>query len=270
MACLLDVGFKLRVLDFDGNLEPLLRFTKPECLKNLDVLSFEDKLRGGQKHIEVSGIPTAFADALKALDHWRYTDPETGEEVDLGRSKDWGPDTIIVLDSLTGMGRAAFRRTLAMMNRTMLNTRRNDWGVAMADQEAFIEKLTSTVNRHHVICTAHLKMVGPKDLEVGDSELTKELKEKLAQVVPTRLFPSALGRELPPHIGEHFPVQILIEPEYKGRTVRRVIRTMPRPDVDIGVPVPDLPPDLDITDGLITIFEKLTGGIEQCLITKTS
>lgn len=269
LACLVDAGFKLRVLDFDGNLAPLLRFTRPDALPNIDIVNFEDRLRAGPKVAEPVGLPTAFSDAFKMMDHWKYKDPESGEEIDLGRpSQDWGPDHIVFLDSLTSMGRAAKRRCLAMSNRTTLNARRQDWGTAMAEQEAFIERLTSTRNRHHVIVAAHLKMIGPKDVEQADDDLTKVLKERVAEIVPTRLFPSALGHALPPEIGGHFPTLLLVEPEYKpGGKVRRVIRTIPRPELDLKVPAPDVPPTLDISDGMVQIFNAITGGIDKCLET---
>ncbi len=59
------------------------------------------------------------------MDRWKYT--EDGEEVDLGASKDWGPDTVVVLDSLTAMGTAAFRRQMSLMNKTPLNTTQQLW-----------------------------------------------------------------------------------------------------------------------------------------------
>ena len=256
-SALANAGYKLRVLDFDNNLEPLLAFTDRDKLANIDIITFEDKLRSGNKYVEVAGLPKAFSDAMKALDRWKYTDPETGEEFDLGQSKEWGPDTVVVLDSLTAMGIASKRRAMAMMNKTPLNTTQACWGLAMADQEAFIERLTQASNRHHVIVTAHLKMVGPKDVTSNDDQITKDLKGKIADVVPTRLFPSALGVALPPFIGGHFPTLVLAETEFKHNKVRRVLRTQPRPELDLKVPALDIPDTLPLEDGLLTIFEAL-------------
>src|SRR3990167_7269492 len=106
LACLANAGFKLRVLAFDkrANMVPLLMYTKTEYRKNIDILFFEDKLRAGQRFIEPIGVPSAFRLAYLAMDHWKYT---TGEhEIDLGASRDWGLDTVVVLDSLTAMGQA--------------------------------------------------------------------------------------------------------------------------------------------------------------------
>src|ERR1700733_9823756 len=117
LASLLNAGYKLRMIDFDGNADPLLQYADTAMLKNLDIAYFEDRMRSGQSFIEPVGIPTAFANALRQLDDWKTQDAE-GKEVSLGSSSDWGPDTIVVLDSLTKMGDAAFRRAMKLLNKT--------------------------------------------------------------------------------------------------------------------------------------------------------
>lgn len=265
LASLANAGYKIRFLDFDGNTEPLLRFTKDEFLKNIDIQLFEDKLRNGQSFIEPLGQPQAFKQALDAMDQWKYTD-EDGTLVDLGKSKDWGCDTVVVLDSLTALGTAAFRRVQNRLNKTAINTTQQVWGIAMTEQEAFIEKMTSNTNKFHVIVLAHLKMISPKDVAKDDSDTTKALKERAAELIPTRLFPSALGQALPPMIGGHFPTLLLVEPEYKpGNKVQRVIRTVPRPELDLKIPAPDLPASLPIDTGLAEIFKQMAPSLDTCL-----
>lgn len=258
LASLANAGYKLRILDYDGNIEPLLQYVDEDKLANIDVIQLEDKLRSGQRYIEPLGIPTAFADGLDMMDEWKYRDPETGEEISLGKSKDWGPDTIVVVDSLTSMGRAAKRRAMKMLNKTPLNFTQQAWGLAMADQEAFIEKLTSTKNKFHVVVLAHLKMVGPKDTLKDDDDLTKELKERAADIIPTKLFPSALGVALPPEIGGHFPVIVKADFKVIGKTVKRFLRTVPTADLDLKVPLKGLDAEVDLSDGLLKILEALT------------
>ena len=262
LASLANAGYKLRVIDFDGNYLPLLKFTKPEALENIDIQTFEDKLRSGAKFIETEGLPQAFVNALKAMDRWKYTDPD-GTEVDLGRSKDWGCDTIVVVDGMTGMGSASFRRVQNMLNKTPLNTTQQVWGIAMAEQDAFIEKLTAATNHFHVIVLSHLKMISPKTAPTDADPEVKELARQQIDLVPTRLFPTALGHQLPQTIGGHFPTLVLIEPEYKGTSVKRVIRTVPRPELDLKLPA-DLPDKLDISDGLAKIFAALAPPLESC------
>lgn len=262
LACLVDAGFKMRVLDYDGNTESLIAYVKDKSkLANLDIVHLEDKLRNGQRFVETVGIPTAFTDGMRLMDRWKYKDVD-GTEVDLGSSNDWGPDTILVLDGMTAQGEAAKRRAMAMMNKTPLNMSQPVWGLAIGDQMHFIEKMTSPLHRYHIIVTAHPKLISPKDAGKEDSELTKELKEKVAELVPTRYFPNALGQALPQVIGGAFPTILEVTPVYgPGTKVRRVIRTQPRSDLDVGIPVPNIPAELDISDGMVRIFDALTMGV---------
>jgi AAA domain len=261
LAPLVDAGFKLRVLDFDGNMEPVFSFVKdPAKLANVDIIALEDKLRNGQKFLEASDIMinSAFKRGLDMMDEWKYKEAD-GIEVNLGRSRDWSQDTIVVLDSLTSMGQSAFRRVQALLNKTPVNTTQAVWGIAQSEQENFIDRLTSKVNRFHVIVMAHLVMIGPKDIEKDDSDLTKDLKERTAQLVPTRLFPSALGMKLPPKIGGHFSTLLRVEPKYSaGGQVKRIIRTLPQPELDVKLPAPNIPAELPIEDGMLTIFRALS------------
>lgn len=256
LVSLVNAGFKLRVLDFDGNTEPLLKFSDPAMLHNVDIAYFEDKLKPQGQFIEPVGIPKAFVNALNMMNHWKYE--EDGQVVDLGKSSDWGPDTIVVLDSLTKQGDAAFRRAAKLLNKTSANITQQVWKLAMDEQAAFIEMLTSAENRHHVIVLAHLKMISPKDVMKGDDDTTVDIKKQIAEIVPTRLWPRALGRELPQVIGGEFPTLLLAEAEYKGTGMRRVLRTVPRPDLDIKLPAPNIPPTLDIADGLLKVFQALS------------
>ncbi len=265
LACLANAGFKLRILDFDGKQgKPLEKYVRPECLCNVDVVTLVDKLRDTTKFIGVSGTPKAFGDAFKIMDHWCYTAAD-GTEVDLGYSRDWGPDTIVVLDTGTAMGRASTRRVLSLNNRTPLNARDSDWGAAMEDEAAFIERLCSPSNRHHVIVNYHMKWLGPREERKGDADAVKEIKEREADLIPTRLYPSAMGsKSAPQNIGQFFDTTLLVEPKYlAGGKVRRMIYTQPRPSLDLKLAA-DVGAELPLEDGLLTIFSALIG-VERCL-----
>lgn len=269
LASLVDAGFKLRILDYDGNLAPLWKFSNPLNHGNVDALHFEDKLKVTASFTAVDGQPTAFANGLNAMDHWRYygdtdefilpgvtPDPKR-PVVDLGHSRDWGPDVIVVLDTLTRMGEAAFARAMKMLNKTPLNMTIQGQMLAQNEQLQFIKKLVSANNKFHVIVNAHLKTISPKDVEKGDDKLTVDIKEQIAELVPTKLFPKALGRELPQHIGGEFST--LVKSESKvlpGNKVKRIIRTVPEAYMDIKVPA-NLPQDLDVSTGLLQIFQAL-------------
>lgn len=268
LACLADAGFKLRVLNYGGNPESLIKFTKPENRKNIDVVTFEDPIAQAGATLGLAKPPTAFIDGFRMLDQWRYPDPDGDEIVpakevggktiperrytNLGASKDWGPDHITILDGLTGQGEAAFSRAMSIMNKTPLNRSQPMWGLAIDEQLKFIKKLLSQSNRHHVIVISHIKMIGPKDIERDDSDLTKEIKERAASMVPTRMYPKALGWELPQSIAGEFPTVIQLE---QGK-----ITVEPRKEIDLKVPVLDraILKGLKVQEGgLLTIFKAL-------------
>ncbi len=263
LACLANEGWKLRVLDFDGNLRPLIAYTTPEGKANIDVLTFEDKLRAGPQFVDVSGVPDAYANAWKALDRWISVGPD-GEETDLGRSRDWGPDTIVVLDGISGMGRAAKRRAMRMLNKTPLNFTQQGWGLGMGEQEQMLEAFTAMRNRFHIIVLSHLVMIGPEKPQKGDDETTLSIKEAAADLVPTRLYPKALGRQLPQSVAEHFETTLQVKAKTTGHKVSRVILTQPTPELDLKCPIPNIQGELPIKDGMLTIFNGLTGGIKNC------
>jgi hypothetical protein len=263
IASLANAGYKIRMIDYDGNSQSLLEYTDKDKLANIDIVYLEDKMRNGERFIETTGIPTAFRAGLDLMDEWKYKEPD-GTEVNLGKSKDWGCDTVVVLDSLTAMGEASMRRQMALSNKTPLNNTDGVWGLAMNQQEAFITKLTSETNNFHVIVLAHLKMIGPRDARKGDDDLTKELKERIAALVDTRLFPSALGHVLPPVIGGHFPILIEAATDFKGSTAQRIIRVVPRPELDLKLPSKISFDKASITDGLAKIFAELAPPLETC------
>lgn len=264
LASLVDAGYKLRVLDYDGNFFPVLQYVKDKSkLANVDVVTLKDKLRNGQKFLETAGIPEAFARGLALMDEWKYTD-EDGTEVNLGRSKDWGCDTIIVVDSGTAMGVAAFRRQMSLMNKTPTNTTQQLWGIAMQQQDMFMERAVDPTKKHHVIVLNHLKMIGPKDIAASDDETTKELKKRVADLVETRLFPNALGQGLPPEIGRHFPILIEASSTFKANQAKRVYKTVPRPELDLKLPVRLNKGEYPIETGLADIFAELAPPLSEC------
>ena len=87
--------------------------------------------------------------------------------------------------------------------------------------------------------------------------MTKQLKAQVAEIVPTRLFPSALGRMLSPEIGGRLPTMILAEAQTRANSTKRGLVTEPRPEIDLKGPVKVIPKTLPIESGLLTIFEAL-------------
>lgn len=267
LVSLANAGFKIRMLDFDGNPEPLLKYTDPKFLSNIDIVSLKDKLDLQPNGLLApSGQPMAFTNGIRLMKQWRYPDPD-GAEVDakgvrwtnLGSSDDWGPDTIVVLDSLTGLGDASMNRARFMANKTALNMTQAVWGLAITEQLNFIKRLVDPSNKHHTVVISHVKIVGPKTEAPGDSELAKEFKQEAAGLIQTKLHPTALGWDLPQHIHKEFPTTLHIDKVVLGKHVKRRFDFAARKDMDLKLPAADLAAltDLDIRNGLLRIFKAL-------------
>ncbi len=260
LASLINSGrYHVRILDFDGNYDPLYEYVKPEFYGNVEIKTFEDKLKMGSDKIIPSGPPRAFELGMKLLDNWKYTDAESGEVVDLGPITSWGPDDVLVLDTLTSMGRAAFRRVLHQQNRLTKGPRQRDWGLAMADQEACIELLMNDGINCNVLVMSHLKLIGPPKEEVTDSDEQKDAKHEVQGLIPYRLYASALGQELPPKIAANFPFVMLYRSKVIGSKVKRTILTTAQKDVDVKVPLAGIEAELPVETGLLTLFEQVQG-----------
>lgn len=252
LAALANAGFKLRILDFDGNLDPLFAFCTPEGLANIDAVHLGDKTKlDPNGNLIADGIPSAFKRMGKMLDHWKYTDAD-GVEVDLGKSTEWGQDTIVVLDSLTSFGDNLMLRAAAALNARGVDDR--VYGYAQRDQDGMISKMTSPENRFHLIVISHLTMIGPKDIRKGDSDIAQDIKRDMAEMMSTRYYPSAVGWKLPQFIGKHFPTIVQADVTPGGKLV---LKTRPRSDLDLKVPALNIDKELDIGDGMLKLFKAL-------------
>jgi hypothetical protein len=256
LAPLVDMGYKLRVLDYDNNNRPLLAFSDPSKLHNVDIAVLEDKMRRAADGTLVpNGVPTGYTEGMDLLDHWKYTDEE-GTEVDLGRSAEWGHDHIVVLDTITSQGRCAMSKALSMNNRTVSNRRSQEWGLAQQLQLEFLRKLTSKKNKFHVIVMSHIKAVGPPETNKDDDDVMLKLKKQQANLIPTRLWPSAIGNALPPEIPGLFDTILVAERRIDAKgNVSRVLTLDVGPEIDVKVAARDFPSTLPLESGLRKLFE---------------
>ncbi len=269
LASVMNTGrFKLRVLDFDGKFDPLRTYIKPEYHANVDIVTLKDMRRLGAKRMETVGRPVAFAKAMDLLNHWKYKNAD-GTETDLGKPSEWGGDTILLVDSLTNMGQAVMNWTLFCQDRVVKGPRKADWGIAQHSQEAVVQAVMSReAVGCHVVLTAHLKLIGPpgdeeddEDKGPGGDPTAQEARQKLMKFVGYKLFPSALGRALPPEIAKHCPFVIRHEVKIAAGRVKRVMQTVPNLDFDgVTAPLIGLPDELPIEDGLLRIFTALEKG----------
>lgn len=116
-----------------------------------------------------------YVELLRTLSHFK--DQHTGE--DFGPVDSWGPDRLVVIDSLSGINPIAF--TCVVGDKPLKDQR--DWGCAMELIEKLIRQLTGGC-RCHFILIAHIER--ETDLVQGGQKITvATLGNKLApKLVP--------------------------------------------------------------------------------------
>lgn len=151
MASLLDKGYKIRALDFDRGLDPLIGYAKKrELLANLSYHTLTDEfvLRNG--FMAIKSAP-AFQRALKMLDGWD----------DFGPVHSWGTDTILLIDTLGSMSKSAFNMVLQANGVVRPSGERggpeqSHYGAAQDNVERLLLNLTNPeLVPCHVIVNAH-------------------------------------------------------------------------------------------------------------------
>lgn len=242
LISLVEAGYKLRILDFDNLLDILRGLVLKQCPDKIDNVEFRP-LRDKRKHSAVGpiidGTPKAFIEGVKMLDHWKYKDDD-GAEVDYGPPSNWGPDTILVIDSLSRLCDAAFDFRIPLTpkgSKTGEIDLRATYGDAQDAIEHIIATLTSDSFAANVIVIAHVQYM---DLPDGSK----------------KGFPQGVGQKLSPKIPQYFPSVIL----YTNKAGKRIIKTTSTQMIDLANPKPfEVGGEYPIETGLATIFGILLG-----------
>ena len=227
--------YKLRILDFDNGLDALaavLRQQDPKLLGNVEFRTLRDNYVASPVGPIISGTATAFINGLKMLDNWKY------DTVDLGKPGEWGPDTILVIDSLTFMSDAAFnfREPLVPKSKDGKYDVRAVYKDAQDAIESVLALLTSESFRTNVIVISHVRYVdNPDGTKKG--------------------YPTAVGSALSPQIPRYFNSVALAQ---TGPGGKRQIQTAATAMIDLANPAAfKMLPTLPIETGLATFFRTL-------------
>lgn len=241
LASLVGAGYKLRILDMDNLLDGLKERVMAECSHlagNVDFVTIRDKYKTGALGPQIDGPAKAFIQAMKMLDHWTYTNEYTGEKIDLGKPKEWGPECILVVDSLSRLIDAAYayHGSIAKPGKSGEIDGRAVFYDAQRATEMALANLTSVNFNTNVIVICH--------------GIYQELPDKT-----TKIFPSGLGQKLSPKIPSFFPVYI----RYKNAAGKRTIQIETDTMIDLAMPKLGAFKEktLPIDTGLATIFQTL-------------
>lgn len=234
LVSLVKAGYKLRILDLDNLLDILKHLILKECpdqLANVEFRTLRDKRKMTPAGPIIEGAPKAFIDAIRMLDNWKYGD------TDLGKPAEWGPDCILVLDSLSRLCDAAydFREPLTPKGQSGQSDPRATYGDAQDAVENVLATLTSEAFRTNVIVICHGQYM--------------ELADKT-----TKIFPQGVGKALSPKIPQYFPTYI----RYKNLGGKRTIQTVSDPMIDLANTNPAaVAKEYPVETGLADIFAAL-------------
>lgn len=244
LVSLVEAGYKLRILDMDNLLDILKNMILARCPDKIDNVEFRtlrDKRKATPVGHIIDGAPKAFPEAIKMLDRWKYKDDD-GTEIDLGVPAQWGPDYILVIDSLSRLCDAAydFREPLTPKGASGQYDARAVYGDAQDAVEAMLAQLTSSAFQTNVIVIAHVLYLETEGRVKG--------------------FPQGVGQKLSPKIPQYFPTYIM----YENKGGKRTIQTSSTPLIDLANPKPtEVEKSYPIETGLAEIFAKLRGGKPQ-------
>lgn len=238
LVSLVKAGYKLRILDLD-NLLDILKYKVleecPELIDSVESRSLRDKYKVGGTGMTIDGKPKAWTESLKLLNNWKYTDDD-GTEIDLGDPHTWGPDCILVIDSLSRWCDAAYNFHEVM---TPGGSKGQDgravYGNAQDDVEKQLATLTSKSCATNLIIIAHGQY-----MDMADG--TK------------KIFPQGVGQKLSPKIPQYFPNYV----RYKNSSGKRTIQLESDAMVDLANTNPGkLSKSLPIETGLAEFFAVL-------------
>jgi len=240
LVSLVKAGYLLRILDLDNLLDILKYKCLEECPDSLSSVEFRtirDAYKSSPGGTIIDGRPKAWIESVKLLDNWRYSD-ESGD-IDLGKPATWGPNAILVIDSLSRFCDSAydFHESIIPRGKSGDYDGRAVYGNAQDDVEKVLAMLTSKTFRTNVIVIAHGTYM---DLDDG----TK------------KIFPQGVGQKLSPKIPQYFPNYV----RYKNSSGKRMIQLASNSMIDLGNTNPGvLSQSLPIETGLATIFAGLRG-----------
>lgn len=229
LASLIDAGLKVRVLDFDNGLSVLKGYVKDKkkLIENVHYVELNDQFKFMNSRVSVTQA-NSWQVAMDALDK--------GEPFGKGIPplKDWGPDCVLVCDSLALAGKSALFMQMVANARGSQAPHQSDYGTAMESIERFLDMVTSSMIKCHVIVITHL--VQPDG--------------------STMVLPEALGSKLPPKVGKKFDNMLSVS--ISPGSQKRVINTKKDGLLALksSIPLDDTYP---IETGLADIFKKLTG-----------
>jgi hypothetical protein len=254
-------GYRLRILDLDSGLDVLANLLKdPASPYGKDALSnvIYETVTDPMKNVNGKLIPakaTVWQRAMTLLDHWKVTHKEPGPEkdgkptlvdvvdYDLGPVSSWGPQDVLVIDSLTMLSTAALNFVLSMNARLGGRVEQSDWYGGQQLIESLLQKLYDENIKCNVILISHIAYIGEDN-------------------GPQQGYPSSLGKALSPKIGRYFNTCVMCKTAGSGANLKRKLLTNSTNLVELKTSSPlKVKPEYELQFGLSQLFKDLRVGV---------
>lgn len=252
LKSLLDAGYNVRVADLDNNITGLLNIIgNSPARARLAYVTITEHMRLSQGRI-FPAKAVMWPELMRLLDGWKNDDPMRGDVCDLGPVSKWTEQDVLVIDTLSALGQGALHFGLQMNGALgavrSSNESRRDIGAAQQHLRNFMMYLSDSSLRCHIIVNTHITYVradGSGVLVLGDSEN-----------VPTKGYPSAIGRATSPEIPRYFSTILLSESVGSGAATRRKTYTVTRGNINLKNAAPlNVAPEYDQTSALADYFK---------------
>ncbi len=268
LASLANAGWKLYIQDFDNGIDIIRQYLTEEGATRVWYTTLTDKMKATGMAITPDGVPTAFSRAMSGLQNWQE------EEEDLGPINSWGEDVVYVVDSLTFLAAAAMRFSINMQvggddgleaQTRWMHPYPSDYGEAQNRVERFLEMIYTDDIKCNVIMNTHIRWIGGGGVQTSQEKVkgvkTGELsKRELDSESEGEGYPMAVGKQLPRKIGTYFNNMVMCERTGSGLSTESRIHTVNYNRVQLKTQRPkEIPPTLDLDDGLAKIFEIIKG-----------
>jgi len=230
LASLANVGYKLRILDFDDGLAILPEFLKEEAIDNVSYVTLKDPI----------GRADAFRKGASLISNWK-----DGKE-DFGPVTKWTSEHVLVIDSLTLMGEAALRGALVFNNKKPTDqASQPEWGTAARDVQHIVQYITGSEVPCNVVVTTHMQYME------GDMGVSKA-------------YPTSVGSKLSTKIGRYFNCVCRIDTRSSSKGTERTLRTVSDHRMDLKVTAPKLI-EANTELNLSKLFEAIQKNAQQKL-----
>lgn len=232
LASLAGAGYNLRILDLDNGLDVLKNIlTHPKSPYPKDAIERVSAVTLTETMTIQSGkaVPTSarvWGQAMALLDNW------VDGDLKLGKITTWGPQDILVIDTLTFLSTAAFNFVQSMNGRLGAGGTgfkgQSDIGAAQTAIRGFLELLKSDAVKCNVVVNSHI--VYTNDFG-GKPSIQHDDKGNVTEVDERHGFPMAIGRALSPHIGQYFNTMLELDTVGVGPGARTMFFTKTRGEV---------------------------------------